>query len=204
MNKANPVDPFVVLKGEHELLFGVLDSLECCIAAVDRGSDPRDLRRFVEFLRGFLSAWHWPKEDDILFRAMARSGFLADSGPLAVLDEDHREIERLLAKAAAYTANGGPAGGDALRFTLRVLRSLDALIRYHLEMEETVLFETAERELSDVAIAEIGDSMQVFLDEARGSFRYHSLRRMADRLQSDFLPANRRRVALAGSAAASL
>ena len=65
MNKANPVDPFVVLKGEHELLFGVLDSLECCIATVDRGAELPDAARLLVFDEAFSKMDHQRIQESI-------------------------------------------------------------------------------------------------------------------------------------------
>lgn len=190
------MDPFVVLRDEHELLYGVLDSLECCMAGVEKGGDPRDFRRFAEFLRGFLSSWHLAKEDDVLFTAMVRHGFPRDTGALAVLGQEHRDIEQLLSNAVL---RNDVADDETVRSAMRAMQSVDALMRYHMEMEETVLFTTAEAELPADGLAMVRDGIQALQEEARGSFRSLSLRRLADRLQSEFLPSNYRRVALGGA-----
>jgi hemerythrin-like domain-containing protein len=153
------MDPLVILREEHELLRRVLDSLDQCLLRVERGGSRRDLPRFVRWLRAFVETWHGQKEEDILFRAMKKEGFDTSSGPIAVVRCEHSEMRSGLDLAAAAVAEAKEGDLSSAHPALVALRSLGYLLRYHMEMEESVIYPMAEAELSPEAKREVWERM---------------------------------------------
>ena len=153
------MEPLVILREEHELLRRVLDSLHQCLLRVERGGSRRDLPRFVRWLRAFIESWHGGKEEDILFRAMEKQGFDTSTGPIAVIRCEHSEMLSGLDLAASAVAEAKEGDLPSVHPALVALRSLGYLLRYHMEMEEAVVFPMAEAELSPEAKREVWERM---------------------------------------------
>jgi hemerythrin-like domain-containing protein len=122
------------LRAEHDLIEAVVGSLRTFVAARRRGQGERaDGPRFVEFLRLFAGHYHHAREEDTLFVALVERAGLPESGPLAVLLEDHRRtaallsrIEPLLAAPALTAADGALLESLAVEYSHALWQHIDA------------------------------------------------------------------------------
>jgi len=131
-----------VLREEHQRILAVVQVLE---TTLDRAvwSGPPDFDRLddcITFFRLFADACHHGKEEDLLFPELERSGLSRDSGPIAVMLEEHR-LGRALVRAMADALPDARAGEIHARDALeRSARDYIALIRAHIGKEDHVLF----------------------------------------------------------------
>lgn len=135
------------LREEHRLILDVAGVLERLVdrSETDQETDFDAFGDSIEFVRLFADACHHGKEEDLLFPALEQRGLPRDSGPIAVMLEEHRmgrECARRMS-AALEPARGGD--GTALRSLRAAARDYVALIRGHILKEDGVLFEMADR-----------------------------------------------------------
>jgi hemerythrin-like domain-containing protein len=133
--------PITLLVHEHEVILRALALLERLGRRLESGDaiDQPALAWLLDFFRTFADRCHHAKEEAELFPALERHGLPRESGPLGVMLEEH-EAGRALVRAMA--------DGDA-RATAKAIREYVALLRAHIDKENTVLFPLAEQLLSD-------------------------------------------------------
>jgi hemerythrin-like domain-containing protein len=135
-----------VLRDEHRLILEVVSRLSGMLDA-ERNGDPLDydtVGECITFFRLFADACHHGKEEDLLFPELEEEGMPHDSGPIAMLLEEHVEFRALVqAMAAALpgAADGDPTAGSELRDAATVY--LDR-IQAHIGKEDHGLFELAD------------------------------------------------------------
>jgi hemerythrin-like domain-containing protein len=129
------------LRGEHGVLYRLLDHLETRIAGVT-AETARELGALVA---AAVEA-HAHVEDDLLFVEL-ETVLGKTAGPLVVMRHEHAEIERDLAALAS--------AGDA-ESARRVAVRLVETARGHFAKEEQVLFPLAEGSLTAARLGELG------------------------------------------------
>lgn len=148
------------LRHEHRVILVVLTGMEgMAHKPLRRG----DTERLLEILRVFVDKCHHGKEERHLFKALEAHGMSPESGPLAVLLNEHeqgRAHVRALAQAAPGAVRGEPqAGSDYARHA----QTYVVLLRDHIRKENGVLFPLAERMLSeedDTRLAEAFEAIE--------------------------------------------
>lgn len=129
------------LLGEHAMIYRLLDH---CSAGADAWS-LEEARTAGGTLAAALLA-HAHVEDELLFRAL-EPHLSAAAGPLAVMRQEHDEIEGSLARLAEAR------DAESARMLLRYATSV---ARQHFAKEEQVLFPMAEQFLSPERLNELG------------------------------------------------
>lgn len=139
-----PADPIDVLLGEHRTILQVLDEVERESRRMERSGVLRemfwgDLLRFAD---EFDAGLHHKKEEELLFPALERAGLPVDTGPTAVLRDEHGRIafgrDRLEHSLVAR---------DQLRVAAASASYVD-LVRGHVLKENQIVFPLARRLLS--------------------------------------------------------
>jgi hemerythrin-like domain-containing protein len=130
------------LLGEHAVLYELFDYMRDTALESD---DVQEVRAAVAVLERLLLA-HARIEEELLFPRL--EPYLGQMGPLAVMRDEHREIDNLLDAAGQESDLG------ALR---SLIGRLLALAHSHFQKEEQVLFAMARRFLDDATLTEIGD-----------------------------------------------
>lgn len=194
--------PITILMNEHRLIENVLGSLETYALEVEGGLALERVfaRDYASFLRGFADAWHHGKEEDILFRRMVERGFSAESGPVAVMLQEHRE-----GRALVGAIHGVGEGTDDVTpaETAAFLAGATAfvpLLRQHIQKEDNILYPMSEKVLSSAEFDTMLTDFAAFEAKAGADGTRDRLEALASRLASAFQP-DESRVA-AGSAGA--
>jgi len=131
------------LRGEHGVLYRLLDHLDTRIAGVTAET----ARELGALLAAAVEA-HAHVEDDLLFVEL-ETVLGKTAGPLVVMRHEHAEIERDLAALASA------ADAEAAR---RIAARLVDTARGHFAKEEQVLFPLAERSLTAARLGELGQA----------------------------------------------
>jgi hemerythrin-like domain-containing protein len=154
-------DPIKELSREHQAALAALSRLESVLKeGRESGALSESARsycgEFVAILENDISR-HFAKEEQALFPAL-EPALGKDSGPLAVMNLEHREL-----RASFYafthlvgTINGGGAVPDGL---VGAGVGLISLLREHIDKEDQVLFPTARDILSEGDLDQVAERM---------------------------------------------
>jgi hemerythrin-like domain-containing protein len=138
------------LSAEHRLIVEVMDAFEAFAARMGDASsvDDRELLRFMVFFSDFVDGWHHAREEEILFPAMARHGYSANSGVFAHIREQHRREHALLIALRHAAAEKAPWSEEQLRSFLDLSREVLSFERAHIRKETDLLYPDAAKELA--------------------------------------------------------
>ncbi len=142
--------PTKVLMTEHRNIERVLDCLERMTVLADASGhlDGASAREALAFFRGYADRCHHGKEEELLFPMMEKRGFPGESGPVAVMRDEH-EIGRGHIRAMGQAIDGAETGDvDAMQSFARHARAYVLLLRDHIEKEDHCLFRMADESLS--------------------------------------------------------
>ncbi len=127
---------------EHELIDRVAGAL---YRWAEEGGEPADAGTFARFLAVYAAGFHHRREDELLVPVLVRELEVpANRGPIMVIQEEHRTLERLTAELAD---TGDPA----------VARRIARILWEHIDKENSVLFPEAEERLRRAGVLEIPD-----------------------------------------------
>jgi hemerythrin-like domain-containing protein len=168
----HPVD---TLQNEHHVIKSVLQAMTHEANRV-RAGEPLRAQFWldvVDFLENFADRCHHAKEEDLLFPSLVERGFCEESGPIAVMKEEHVQGRQIKEQLRAATKASDTAG------VVSAAGAFVILLHEHIEKEDNILFQLARRLL---------DKKQT-----------ESLRTEFDRVESDLMgeDAKRRYVELA-------
>jgi hemerythrin-like domain-containing protein len=179
------VEAIELLMQEHRLIERALDAMEGWITTVRPGSESNDkaeLARFVSFIRGFADAYHHGKEEDILFVAMVEHGFPRQVGPIPVMLHEH-DLGRSLVSALDELAQQSTTWSEQDRGTLaETVREFCALLRRHIQKEDTLLYPMADARLPEPVKEEMFRRFQAFEEQQTSSGEQQRLRALGDAL----------------------
>lgn len=135
------------LREEHAWILRVADVLE---RLVDRSEaeDETDFDAFadcVTFIRLFADACHHGKEEGLLFPELEARGMPRETGPIAVMLEEHRMGRAYARNMDEVLPAARDGDGGALRILRGAARDYVNLIRGHILKEDNVLFEMADQ-----------------------------------------------------------
>ncbi len=168
-----------VLRAEHGVLLSIARLLEAEALRTERGAAPNlDLvSAMVEYLRDYPFKFHHPKEERLLFPALAKHGEGAEA--IARLEHEHAEEEALIHTLDVSTSalDGATAANAAfVEAAKRYARFLEG----HVHAEERHVFPLAERTLTDddwakmdEAFGDHGDPVLKGEDERFRALRLH-------------------------------
>jgi hemerythrin-like domain-containing protein len=146
-----------ILMNEHRVIERVLGCLETAAQRLKAGKDV-DASFFTDaadFIKGFADGCHHHKEEDVLFKVMVTHGLSEESGPIAVMLEEHEEARRFTRAMRAGAER--LATGDRTAIEDVASNALDyvALLRRHIEKEDKVLFPLADQVVPQGEVARL-------------------------------------------------
>ena len=170
---------------DHEIILEALQVLEAMTKEVEHGKDVdfNDIRSLLGFLREFADGSHHVKEEAILFPALIHAGMTLHEGPLRVMTYEHERGRSLT--AAMEDALARTRKDDFVMYARRYIE----LLRDHIEKENYVLFEMADRALSDEEDETLAEAMEEFESTTVGVQTQDRLHRTIENLASRYLAA---------------
>jgi hemerythrin-like domain-containing protein len=135
------------LREEHQVILKVLDCFEVALRQSRESGRTRaeTFAPFLEFFRDFADRCHHCKEEDRLFPCLERCGMQRDSGPLAVMMEEHRQGRAHVRAMAEALPAADQGDQSAILNILSEGASFLDLLRHHIMKEDHVLFEMADQ-----------------------------------------------------------
>jgi hemerythrin-like domain-containing protein len=135
------------LMEEHRVIERLLASLDLAAHRIDTGDAVRPgfFVDAADFIRGFADGCHHRKEEGVLFPAMEAAGVANKGGPIGVMLAEHEEGRRLTKamRAAAERLQAGET--TAKSAVVQSAQGYSALLKQHIQKEDTVLFPLADR-----------------------------------------------------------
>ncbi|MFH1647995.1 MAG: hemerythrin domain-containing protein [Chloroflexota bacterium] len=138
------------LKQEHRIIERMLAVLEAAAARVDAGRElPADFfPRAVDFIRNFADRCHHGKEEDNLFPTLEKLGIPGESGPIGVMLAEHEQGRALVRGMEEDGRRYAKGEKKALNAAAKNARDYAQLLRQHIDKEDNILYEMADRMLS--------------------------------------------------------
>lgn len=141
---------------EHQLILRMIALLEKDVALAEAGRFS-DWSFFLDgalpFIKDFADHFHHAKEEDVLFKALVANGMPRDNSPVAamLMEHDHgRSFVRGMELAARRLLASEPAvATEVVAALAENARGYAALLRDHIEKEDTILYPLAERVLPE-------------------------------------------------------
>lgn len=138
-----------VMVEEHKLILRMVALLEKNTELLEKGRF-RDWDFFlvaVDFVRHYADRFHHAKEEDVLFKALVDNGMPAQHSPVAamLMAHDQGRDHVCAMEEAARRALEGEVGQAAI--IIEQARGYIAMIRDHIDKEDTILYPLAERVL---------------------------------------------------------
>jgi branched-chain amino acid transport system ATP-binding protein len=140
-----------ILRSEHELILRALDVADEFAARLERQQPvpAASLSALLQFFSFIAHRSHRDKEEELLFPALRDKGFYEGPGCIGVLLSEHedgaRSFQKMVNMTEAYE-RGDPTAGPAWA---KAARLYSQALRQHMRREEDVLFQNAERLLTD-------------------------------------------------------
>jgi hemerythrin-like domain-containing protein len=139
-----------VMVEEHKLILRMVALLEKNTDLLEKGRF-RDWNFFldgVDFIRHYADRFHHAKEEDVLFKALVDNGMPEQNSPVAAMlmahDQGRAHVHAM--EDAARRALDGETGQAAV--IIEHARGYIAMIRDHIDKEDTILYPLAERVLA--------------------------------------------------------
>jgi len=179
-----------VLRHEHDAIVRMLDVSAVVAARLAAGAqvEPEILAQLLEFFRLFADRCHHGKEEELLFPLLERKGLLRAGGPIGVMLDEHTQgraqMQRMTAAAEAYRngdANAGQRWASAMN-------RYAALLRQHIDKENHILFELADRLMTPAEQAEMVAAFERSEIEKMGAGTHERLHALMDQLSATILP----------------
>ena len=140
-----------VMVEEHRLILRMIGLVERNTALMEVGRF-RDWQFFldaVDFIRNYADRFHHAKEEDVLFAALVANGMPAQNSPVAAMLMAHDQGRAFVRgmEEAAQQALEGESG--QIPVIVENARGYAALLRDHIDKENTILYPLAERVLPE-------------------------------------------------------
>jgi hemerythrin-like domain-containing protein len=138
-----------IMKLEHDLIEQMLEVLQSICIMLQDGQpvDPVHLSQINDFIQNYGDRCHHGKEEDLLFRALERTGFEKNNSLLASYLVDHR-LSRIYLR---NMINGIETIGNNRSLAIQTFcdNALEyvALFNLHIRKENTILFPMADEHL---------------------------------------------------------
>jgi hemerythrin-like domain-containing protein len=180
------MNPIEELKNEHRAIEGALLILDKIAEAIETPEGKTDAERLIDFLSVFVDLCHHGKEERVLFRSLESIGVSRAGGPIEVLLREHetgRDHVRGMAEELRGLAAGEGEAGDRFRIHAG---DYAALLHQHIDKEDNVLFEIADRKLPPATKNDIQSEFDRIERDVVGEGRHEEFHRMLDSLEEKY------------------
>jgi hemerythrin-like domain-containing protein len=174
---------------EHDTILAMIDAVEAVAKNLASGKavDPEDLKAIVDFIRNFADKCHHAKEEDLLFTALEKVGVPVQGGPIGVMLHEH-EIGRSYVANMAGAIDGYREGNEeAGKRYAENARGYAALLRDHINKENTVLYPIADMHLSAEEQERLRREFERIDQESFGADRISGYRKLAEEMRGKYL-----------------
>jgi len=181
--------PTELLKDEHKdikLMLQVIDKI-CEMLEAGKNIPSEHLEQIVAFIQGFADKCHHAKEEDLLFPAMEECGFPRQAGPIGVMLLEHEEGRRFVRAMKEATEKYKEGDRKAAALFVENAQSYIALLRQHIDKEDNILYEMADRNLSGEQNKKLEEDFERVEKEVTGPSQHEEFKAILNRLKEIYL-----------------
>lgn len=177
------------LKNEHKGIQLMLRVLEKVSESYGRGEevDHEHIKGILEFLTVFVDRCHHGKEEDFLFPAMEAAGVPREGGPIGVMLSEHEEGRKIVGRLKDALGRHDSGDGNAVTEIQTAIGDYVTLLTQHIEKENSVLFEMADKKLGADKDAKMVESFQKLELGRVGVGKHEEYHALLDRLRETYL-----------------
>ena len=178
----NAIDELIM---EHEAVrqaLAILKAINKRIATTSKISSAEHVEQLFDFFSIFVDRCHHGKEEGLLFPALEKVGISREGGPVGVMLKEHQLGRDLVAKMkAALSRYRNGDGGAAVTFK-RHADDYIALLDFHIDKENKVLFPLAINHLPEIDLTEMKHGFDTIESEKIGAGQHEQFHRMLSEL----------------------
>lgn len=176
-----------VLREEHEGIKRVLTVLEKEVDALKAGQDvpPQVFEDILEFITVFADRCHHGKEETALFPCLEEKGIPREGGPVGVMLMEHdegRQYVKTFREGVGLHEEGKPEGKQKI---IEGGLGYANLLRAHIDKENNILFNLADRILPKPEQAELVETFERIETEKIGQGTHERLHGLIDKLEQE-------------------
>ena len=177
-----------ILSNEHRVIERVLACLQAISeeAKIKGRLDARSAREAVEFFRTFADRCHHGKEEVHLFPALEAQGFPRHGGPTGVMLAEHDEGRAAVRNMEEQIVPAAVGDAAAVSRFVEHAQQFINLLREHIYKEDHVLFQLADRTLTETEQQSLLAAFQNVETEDMGAGAHERLLGIADRLAARY------------------
>jgi len=149
--------------------------------------NPDHLDQAVDFIKTFADKCHHGKEEDLLFKAMTKVGFPAESGPIAVMLSEHGEGRGYVQEMAIAAVNyRNDVQGAAAQFAENAI-NYKILLTQHIMKENNILFPMADANIPTNTQNSLLEDFERVEIEKIGPGKHEELHKVMDNLKKIYI-----------------
>jgi hemerythrin-like domain-containing protein len=177
--------PTETLKDEHKAIKLMLKIAENVCQRLERGEavPAEHLGNIVTFIRGFADKCHHAKEEDLLFPAMERAGVPSQGGPIGVMLVEHEQGRNYVRNMTEAAEKYSPGNRRAASQFVENARNYIALLTQHIDKEDNILYEIADRRLSEKDQEDLERGFERVEQEEMGPGKHEEFEKILDLLK---------------------
>lgn len=181
--------PIQELRDEHDGIFHMLDIVRaiCRKMASRKTIQGEHLDRVMTFLRIFIDRCHHGKEEKIFFPEMKHHPVPSLPDLFDELVKEHGVGRKLMEDMGAALERFYSGNQEAPDIFIEAAERYDALIRGHIQKENTFLFPHAEKELDQDRQAALMERFDQLEEKEIGSGRHDQFHRQMEQLSRIYL-----------------
>ena len=176
-----------ILMQEHEVILRVIGALEVETDRLAAGQDVRPgfFLDAADFIKNFADGCHHQKEEGVLFEAMVSAGLPRQGGPIPVMLAEH-EQGRAFTRGMRDAANRLAAGDETARAdVVNTARGYAALLRQHIQKENSILFPLADQVIPVALQPQVADDFERVEHEDTGEGVHEKYLALAETLERE-------------------
>jgi hemerythrin-like domain-containing protein len=178
------------LMQEHEVVARGLGVLRGMADAMERGETVlmTSASRLLDFFEQYADEHHHQKEELLLFPALIDAGMPGRHGPIPAMLNEH-DLGRALVERMRTAAEALDGPATAREAFVAAARDFCELLTFHIQKENNVLFDLAERLLSPAQQRTLSVAFERLERAAQGSGRLERNVRALEELGPVYVPA---------------
>ena len=183
----NPIDE---LLAEHEAVKTTLKILKRIGQDVTKSgkiANPEHLVQLLDFFITFVDRCHHSKEEEQLFPALEEVGVSREGGPVGVMLKEHQQGRDLVAKMRAAVCQYENGDKDAAQKFTQHANDYIALLDFHIDKENNVLFPMASNYLPDRKLKELKKEFDRIETDKIGPGKHETFHKMIDTMKGIYL-----------------
>lgn len=183
------MSPTEDLMNEHKAI-KVMLSIMSRIAeniTTNKGYDTKDVEKIVDFLKTFADKCHHGKEENSLFPALVVAGIPKENGPIGVMLHEHT-LGRGYIKEINDGVENCKIGNDcSCEIIAASMINYVNLLQNHIQKEENILFQMADKVLSGQKQKEISEQFEEIEQEVVGHGVHEQYHELLNQLKNKYL-----------------